>query len=126
MKIFFCSLLCLIISGCSAQSGNILIGTSSYGFSLAEQREALRIIEKNNVLPVGATIIGPVDASRCHRNTLDAEPTNELIINDLKMFAYANGADGITDIQIKKESGLLSNCWYVLTGKAVMYKYSEK
>ncbi|NVZ18506.1 hypothetical protein HX794_02500 [Pseudomonas costantinii] len=37
---------------------------------------------------------------------------------DLKVAAYAQGADGITGVEITKESGLNRNCWYVLGGTA--------
>lgn len=117
--------ICFFMYGCASQSGNIMRGTEAYGYSLSEQREALRVVSVSQNLPEEATAIGSVDASRCHRNTLESEPTEEMIRNDLRIFAYAKGADGICGITINKESGLLKNCWYILTGKATMYRLGK-
>lgn len=121
--LLFC--VCFFIHGCASQSGNMARGTESYGFGLSDQREALRTVSISNELPEGATVIGSVDASRCHRNTLEAKPTEEMIRNDLRIFAYAKGADGIYGVTVRKESGLLKNCWHILTGKATMYRLGK-
>jgi hypothetical protein len=41
---------------------------------------------------------------------------------DLKVFAYAQGADGLTQIFFTKGSRISSNCWQILTGAAVVFK----
>lgn len=121
-RVFLLVAFILLLSGCSSHSGNTMLGTTSYNYSLSEQREALRTVAVAQALPDDAVNMGPVDAARCHRNSLDAEPTEDMILTDLRMFAYAKGADGIYDVNIFKESGLLKNCWHILNGKASMYK----
>ncbi len=96
------------------------VGTDISYLSISEQREAARAVKVLVTKPADSDSIGLVDASRCHRNTLDAAPTDESLINDLKVFAYARGGDAITDVQITKESGLLKNCWYIITARAIV------
>lgn len=115
-----------MVVGCTNYSGNMRIGTASYGYSIAEQRDAMSRIQVSNELPSGAYAIGNIDASRCHMDTMAAEPTEELIMNDLIMFAYARGADGIYNVNIRTNSAILNNCWYILTGTASLYKYQTQ
>lgn len=69
-------------------------------------------------MPDGAVVLGKVDAGRCHKSFVETSPDENLVKIDLKVAAYAKGADGITDIKITKESGLTKNCWYILDGEA--------
>ena len=94
------------------------IGTDLSYTSLKDQREAIIAIKEYSSLPEGASTLTKVDASRCHRNAMQTEPTEEEVKADLKVAAYAKGADGITDIKISKASGLLQNCWSILNGEA--------
>ncbi len=108
------------LTACSSQSANMRVGTDISYLSISEQREAARAVKILATKPANSESIGLVDASRCHRNTLDAAPTDEALINDLKVFAYARGGDAITDVQVNKESGLLKNCWYIITARATV------
>lgn len=72
-------------------------------------------------VPEGAIVLGEVEASRCHRRTNASPPTEKTLLLDLKVSAYINGADGISDIRVNKGSGLIQNCWYILDGKATMF-----
>jgi hypothetical protein len=106
------------LSACASQSANMQVGTSISYLSISDQREAARTVQEYPTAPIGAKVLGQVDASRCHRNALDEPPSNDALVMDLKVAAYARGADGLTDIQFSKESGLLKNCWFVITARA--------
>lgn len=86
--------------------------------SLKDQREANQTVQVYLELPQGATKLGQVDASRCHRNTLQAPPTEADLVTDLKVAAYARGADGIIAVKIETSTGLLQNCWSITNGTA--------
>lgn len=115
----------LAVTGCASQSGNMMVGTGQSYLSIGEQREAARTVKVFSDLPAGATVLGPVDASRCHRNTLEAAPSDDVLLTDLKVAAYARGADGIVGVTTTKESGLLKNCWYIITAKANMVRVAN-
>ena len=87
--------------------------------SLLDQREAARGIQVFDVMPEGATVLGKVDAGRCHESFLENAPEETLVILDLKIAAYALGADGIANVKVDKESALSVACWYMLDGEAV-------
>jgi len=108
----------LVVAGCASSSANMRVGTDTSYMSLKDQREASMTVKVYPKAPEGASSMGVVDASRCHRNSLQAAPTDAEVTLDLKAAAYARGADGITDVQIEKSSGLLLNCWQIITGKA--------
>lgn len=109
----------LVVSGCASQSANMRVGTDMSYASLSEQRQAARAVKILKERPADSEALGLVDASRCHRNTLEAPPTEEALLSDLKVAAYARGADAVIDVQITKESGLLKNCWYIVTVRGV-------
>jgi len=108
----------LLVTGCANNSANMRVGTDTSYISLKDQREAQKTIKVFPRVPEGASSLGTVDASRCHRNSLQAPPSDAEVTLDLKAAAYARGADGITDIKIEKSSGLLQNCWAIITGTA--------
>jgi uncharacterized protein YbjQ (UPF0145 family) len=93
---------------------------------LADQRDAMRSVREYPTLPAGAETIGTVDAGRCHRSFVQSAPTRENVVSDLKVAAYAKGADGIANIVIEKKSGLSDNCWYVLNGSAVAFRLPKQ
>lgn len=116
------SFLCLLtLTGCSASSSNLQIGNTQSHLSLKDQREAVLTVVEYSALPDNAIVLGVVEAARCHRKTNVTEPTKDTVVMDLKLSAYAKGADGITNIQIEKVSGLAQNCWYILDGRATMF-----
>lgn len=116
----------LTLAGCASPSTNMRIGGQQSYESLAAQREAVRAISQTPRVPAGASATGTIDASRCHRYQGDIEPTDEQVVDDLKAGAFARGADGIAEVEITRESALTRNCWYVITGKATMYRANPK
>jgi hypothetical protein len=110
-----------LTTGCASNSANMMVGNSMSYLSLSDQREASRTVVQYDSVPDEALHLGEVEAARCHRRTDQAPPTEETLVMDLKIAAYAKGADGIADIKINKVSGLNQNCWYVLDGRAQMY-----
>lgn len=114
-------LLAVTVVGCAGHSSNLRVGNDQSYASLTDQREAVKNVSEYRETPPGAKILGSVDAGRCHRLQGSTEPSEELVKTDLKVTAYARGADGISNITFKKESALTLNCWYILTGEAVMF-----
>ncbi|MDO9234923.1 MAG: hypothetical protein Q7U28_02670 [Aquabacterium sp.] len=110
----------LVLAGCASQSGTMQVGTSQSYSSLKDQREAVRAVKVLDVIPPGYKSTGVVDASRCHRNTLDAVPLDDMVLTDMKVVAYGRGADAVTDVQVTRESGLLKNCWLIITARGTM------
>lgn len=113
------------VSGCATNSANMRVGTDMSYASLKEQREASQAVQVVHQAPQGATMLGQIDASRCHRNTLHSEPTDAEVLLDLKVAAYARGADGITGVNITKTSGLMQNCWAILNGTAQAFQVKK-
>ena len=107
-----------LVSGCSSYSSNLQVGNDQSYASLKDQREAVRTVKLYEKLPAGAELLSVVSAGRCHRSFVEQAPDEETVLMDLKIAAYAKGADGITDVTISKDSGLNRNCWYVLGGTA--------
>lgn len=111
-----------LVVGCASPSANMRIGSEQPYTSLEAQRNAARSVVDVKDLPAGAVAMGQVDASRCHRYQGDIEPSEELLLGDLKAAAYGRGADGIAGFSVVKESGLLRNCWYIWTARATMFR----
>ena len=112
------ALICGLVAGCSSHSSNLQVGNDQSYTSLKDQREAVRTVKTYESLPSGAEVLDVVSAGRCHRSFVEEAPTEATVLMDLKIAAYAKGADGITDVSISKDSGLNRNCWYVLGGTA--------
>ena len=127
MKIFTFSIafLAIFVSGCTGLSSNLRIGNDQSYASLTDQREAIRNVGEYTTVPSGAKILGEVDAGRCHRIQGAVEPSEGLVKSDLKVTAYAQGADGISDITFTKQAALTLNCWYIITGKAMMFSLQK-
>lgn len=112
----------IFITGCaSTNSANMRVGTDQSYTSLKDQREAVLAIKEYSSIPDGATNIITVDASRCHRNSSQIAPSEQDILIDLKIAAYAKGSDGIANIKYSKTSALLQNCWSIITGNATAF-----
>ncbi len=112
----------LLLSACSTSS-NLHVGNEMSYSSLKDQRETNKSVRAYKALPKGAKVLEKVEASRCHRMANHSAPTNEAVIQDLKISAYAKGADGITNVKITKDGDLASNCWYVLNGTASSFSF---
>jgi hypothetical protein len=126
---YMCKLALLVlsvaISGCSSYSSNLQVGNDQSYASPKDQREAVRTVKVYQELPVGAEVIKTVSAGRCHRSFVEEAPTEAAVLTDLKIAAYAQGADGINAVSITKDSGLPRNCWYVLGGTAKAFTMSN-
>ncbi|MFN3731288.1 hypothetical protein [Comamonas testosteroni] len=107
--------------GCSTTSSNMRIGNDQSYVSLKDQREAVLHVKEYADLPAGAQIIGKVDASRCHRYANQSKPSNTEVLIDLKVAAFAKGADGISGVKYENGSALTQNCWEVWNGEAVAF-----
>jgi hypothetical protein len=116
----------VVLAACASPSTNMRVGGAQTYEGLAAQREASRAITQLDKVPPGAVNIGPIDASRCHRYQGDIEPTDQQVMDDLKAAAYARGADGIAEVDITRETALTRNCWFVITGKATMFRAGQK
>lgn len=116
----------LLLAGCSSHSSNLQVGNEQSYTSLKDQRDAVRTVKVYEALPAGAEPLTTVSAGRCHRSFVEESPTDANVLIDLKVAAYAQGADGITGVKISKESGLNRNCWYVLGGTAQAFTLHNK
>ncbi len=126
MKAVGILLVSVLAAGCSSFSSNMQVGNEQSYLSLKDQREAVRAVRQYAVLPSGAEVLTEVSASRCHRSFVEDAPEEATLLNDLKIAAYAQGADGITAVQVTKESALSRNCWYVLNGTAKAFALPAK
>ncbi len=91
-------------------------------YSLQDRRMAKQHIKVSPSLPAGAVAMGEYSAQRCHQYAQNEAPSDEILIDDLILLAYAEGADGITGLRFSRESGLLKNCWHIAKGYATLYK----
>jgi uncharacterized protein YbjQ (UPF0145 family) len=110
------------LPGCSTYSSNMRVGNGMSYASLGDQRAASKTIQVRDVVPSGAQVLGEVDAGRCHRSFVEKAPAEQAVLLDLKIAAYALGADAIADVKIEKQSALTKNCWYMLEGKAKAFR----
>lgn len=108
----------LAASGCATYSSNMRVGNDMSYASLGDQRAASQTIQVLESAPAGSTDLGEVDAGRCHRSFVETAPAEQAVLLDLKIAAYALGADVIMGVKIEKQSALTKNCWYMLDGKA--------
>lgn len=90
-------------------TGNAAISGAGPG-EMREARKAVRILDQP---PAGATLMGTLRATRCHRNFLHEAPSPETVLDDLIVSAYAQGADVLTNVRQEREEGLAQNCWYL-------------
>jgi hypothetical protein len=90
--------------------------------SLKEQREARLLVKVYETTPIEATDKQDINSQRCHQYIGTDRPSDEALLDDLKIAAYALGLDGISEIRFKNEGGLLKNCWYVKRGFATGFR----
>lgn len=108
----------VLLGGCGMHSSNLRQGTQQSLVSLSDQRAAQTTVAVYAVVPPGSTVLGEVDAARCHRYSNETAPTEGEVLSDLKIAAYARGATGLINVHITKKSALTSNCWHILDGRA--------
>ena len=120
-------LISIFLYGCpkSGPSGAGLIGNNiNTSYTLSDLRIANKTIKYSKTLPENAEVMGTITQRRCHRMMTDPPPSEATFMNDLKLAAYSQGADGFTNYKLKKHSGigLLYNCWQLRDASATMYK----
>ena len=118
------AVLVLGLSGCATYSSNMRVGNDMSYASLGDQRAASQTIKVLDSAPATSQVLGEVDAGRCHRSFVETSPAEQAVLLDLKIAAYALGADAITDVKIERQSALTKNCWYMLDGKAKALRLS--
>lgn len=121
----FSVLLLSALSGCATYSSNMRVGNDMSYASLGDQRAASQTIKVLDAVPGDAVVVGMVDAGRCHRSFVESSPAEQAVLLDLKISAFALGADAIAEVIIEKQSALTKNCWYMLDGKAKALKLSR-
>jgi len=116
------------LSGCAHPN---LVGTRgdqlNTNYSLQDRRAAKSHIQVAESLPPGASVLGsgPFTVERCHQYAQQTPPSNAVLLDDLILLAYAEGADGLTDVSYERESGLLRNCWHVAKGHATFFRIGQ-
>jgi hypothetical protein len=121
----------IIIQSCSTTtngpSGAGIVGNNiNTNYSLEDLRKANTSIIYSETLPANAEIVSEITTRRCHRMATDPVPSEETLMNDLKLLVYTQGGDGFTDYKLKKHNGkgLLYNCWQLRDASAKMFKFN--
>lgn len=114
---------CAVIAGCAhgnlvGQQGNSL----NANYSLQDRRAAKTHIRVTPTIPDGFVAMGDYSSERCHQYAQNEPPSDAVLLDDLVMLAYAEGADGVTNARFERESGLLRNCWLIAKGTATFYR----
>jgi len=117
--------LTLLLNACSSYSSNMRIGNEMSEASLEDQRNASTTVSVLDEEPVNATFLGNVDAGRCHQSIVEVTPNESSLMLDLKIAAYALGADAIAEVEISKKTAFSKDCWYMLDGEAKAYKLNK-
>jgi len=113
------------LGGCSTYSSNMMVGHDVAYTSLGDQRAASTKVSVYEFRPEGSQDLGLVEVGRCHRNFTETPPDETLVLLDLKIAAYARGADALAGVKIDRVSALTKNCWYMLVGSARALKLSR-
>ena len=97
--------------------------SNQMNYDPSEQRAAIKGIAVTDTVPEGATIIGDVEAQRCHRNWNDDPPGETALRIDLQLSAYGSGADGIANVEYDSKglSSLGQNCWKIHSARATAF-----
>ena len=113
----------VILSGCAnpnlvGQRGN----KTNSAYSLQDQRTARSQIRIERTTPSNATSIGDFSVERCHQYAQDEAPTDAIMLDELVLAAYGQGADGLSNPRFERESAIFKNCWYLVRGTATFFK----
>lgn len=113
----------VVLTGCANAN---LVGPRGNGlnanYSLQDRRAAKMHVKISQDLPAGAEVVGDFSAERCHQYAQDVTPSDAALLDDLTLLAYAEGADGLTNVRYSRESGILKNCWHVAKGTATFFR----
>jgi len=116
----------ILLSGCIASNAPNLVGKrgnyANTGKSFEDIRAARRGIKTYSRIPNDAHSIKEVSVQRCHQNFTEDAPTIPVMEDDLILEAYAQGADGISNIRHDKQSGLMKNCWHIRTATGTSFR----
>ncbi len=77
-------------------------------------------------LPDQAQVMRDYTVERCHQFAQQQPPSDKVLIDDLIMLAYAEGADGLSNLRFERESGLLRNCWSIARGTATFFRLPKR
>ena len=116
----------VMLSGCNASNAPNMVNKdgnyANQGKTLADIRGARRSITIYSKIPSSAINTKELAVQRCHRNFIDSAPSRAVLEDDLILEAYANGADGIANIEYTKQNGLLQNCWHIQIATATSFR----
>lgn len=91
--------------------------------SVIDVKAARAGVRVYDISPAGAQAIGAVKAIRCHRYPSEPKPTEETVLDDLRVAALGMDASGITDVTIERQPGNVGyNCWFRYFGRATAIK----
>lgn len=123
-KLFFLVAAAMFFTGCATNPNLVGLQGNSLDtrYGLQDRRLAKLHVIVAETLPKDARPMKDYAVERCHQFAQQESPSNQVLTDDLVMLAYAEGADGLTDLRFERESGLLKNCWSVARGKALFFR----
>ena len=111
-------ILSFLLTGCGTPT-SMGYKTSDIGSTRSPNIKVLQVVPNN------ATIIQSIKAGRCKYGLGDPNPTHADITNDLTSKASALGADGIAEVNVYNPGTGMKNCWAILEGTAIAFKYGQ-
>lgn len=123
MRVLVYVLVSIILTACANPNLVGLRGNKpNTNYSLQDRRMAKMHIKVTQEMPSNAESMGDFSVERCHQYAQDEAPSDTVLADDLVLLAYAEGADGLTNIRYQRESGLLKNCWFTAKGTATFFR----
>lgn len=107
-----------LLAGCVTPGYEGQVGNGISGDQMSTRREALKTVQYSTTPLPGYRKLKAVSVRRCHRNFTEKAPTEDALIEDLKVAAYAEGGELVTNVQSTTKNGLAANCWYVVEATA--------
>lgn len=89
-----------ILVGCASNSGKD--ESSAYDSAMSQQNAAIRSVQVYKGVPEGAIGVRMVMAAACGSDPEDFGPDENYILTGLKLKAYKSGANGLSEVDIKK------------------------
>lgn len=108
----------VFLVACTHLAPNQRMGNDLNYLSLRDKRDAER--QAQMLEPGTGRVLGQVSSERCHGSLFEDAPEEKTLIMDLKAEAYRLGANGLTNVQIEKQSALGQGCWHILKATANM------
>lgn len=113
-------LMCFLLCSCAIPVKSNSINSR---YSLQDSRNARLHVKVVETVPATAIVMDKAGVERCHKYLGDEPPSDLTMTDDMKLMAYSQGADGIADLQITRESGLLSNCWSMVKASGTLFRF---